>query len=213
MDKAIKKSAPKISRNSGIVIGLFIVILLFGASFVYVKARQGYNTYYTYENFEFRKVSGLWVTEIYDPDENKVYSLPLHYGPRELEDIHANPGVNKFLELAALFRGPKNTSATYVTYDPDINDSQISLAYYELSRHLDGVFAVETLPAVIHDVQFIENETIRTCENTDEPVIYLGYNSPAYVDFRGNCLVIQGEGTDLVKSVDRTLYAFYNIMK
>jgi len=216
-EKKQVKSTDEVKKSSKVPIFAGILIFIFIISFfAYSKFRPFSilpENYYRYNNFEFRKISGLWVTEVYNPKTKTVYSLPLHYGPKELEEIEANPNTIHFLKLAYSFKGPKNQSATFVTYDPDINDSQISLAYYELSQHLWTALNIETLPTVTHEVEHIENETIRTCENTDEPVIYLRYKSPAYVDFKNNCLIIQGEGTDLVKAADRALYVFYNVMK
>jgi hypothetical protein len=214
LDKKQAETKPAKSSRKW-VIGAVLVFVLIISVFAFQKIFPDglFQSYYTYNNFEFRKISGLWTTEVFDTEKKVTYQLPLHYGPKELEYIPVGKSVALFPEFAHQFSGPKKIGATYVTYDPDINDSQISLAYYELSRHMETALHIETLPAITHDVEKIVNETIRECGNSTDPVIYLSYKNSTLVDFRGNCLIIQGEGIELVKAADRALYQFYGIMK
>src|SRR3989338_547678 len=77
---------------------------------------------YTYNGYSFVKVEELWWTEI-----NKfgtLFKLPLHAGPKELENITVkgklNPQFNQGEDI-------------YVAIDPTVQDKYYSLAVSELS--------------------------------------------------------------------------------
>jgi hypothetical protein len=211
MDKEKTKGTSRIAIFAVIVIFLMLVSFF---AFSKIRPNGPIEDSYTYNNFEFQKVSGLWVTEVFNPQTKTVYNLPLHYGPKELENVEYDENAMNFLNLAGYFKTNTGKSGCYVTFNPDINDSQITLAYYELSRHMGQALNIETFPTVTHDVDNIENETIKNCEtNNQEPIIYLKYESPAKVEMQRNCLVIQGEGSEMVMAANRALYGFYNIMK
>ncbi|MBW3011759.1 hypothetical protein KY311_01100 [Candidatus Woesearchaeota archaeon] len=167
--------------------------------------------YYTYNNFEFRYVDKLWVTEVYDKKTETVYRVPLHYGPKDLLDIEVDKQMIYFLTEVSKYKGPDNRSAVYVTYDPDINSSYVTLSYYELMQNLRDTYGIITYPTFTKEVDFIDNETIKTCDS-EEPVIYLRHTSPAYVDYSSKCLILQGENEDMVKATDRALLLLYGIM-
>ncbi|MEK6869440.1 MAG: hypothetical protein AABX74_04375, partial [Nanoarchaeota archaeon] len=57
------------------------------------------------------------------------------------------------------------------------------------------------------------NRPIITCDNTDKLVLYVKEANNSGVYFDDNCIVIEGNGFDLVKGVDRVLYDFYEIIK
>jgi len=201
------------------------VIVLFVASFISFKLLNKpeviqtdngiitiYNkNYYTYNGFEFRYSDKLWVTQIYEPGKKNLYTVPLHFGPKDLLDVQVDKQMISFLDEMRLFRGPDNRSAVFVTYDPEVNSSFVTLSYYELSQNLRDTLQIKTLPTLTKESDAVENETVKIC-NGKEPVIYLRYLNPAYVYYTKNCLVIQGEESEMIKAVDRALLQFYGIM-
>ena len=70
---------------------------------------------------------------------------------------------------------------------------------------------IKTLPTFTKSVPSVQNATIKTCDSK-EPVIYLRYLNPAYIDYNGSCLIIQGQDYEMIKAVDRALLQFYNVM-
>ena len=50
-----------------------------------------------------------------------------------------------------------------------------------------------------------------TCENTNDLVLYVLQDDEPSVTLDDNCIIIKGNELDLVKAVDRLLFAFYEI--
>jgi hypothetical protein len=225
--EAPKQQDPKSTSRGGKFVLIFIVVIvvLFVASFItfkvmnkpqVIKTEAGiltiYNDkYYKYNNFEFRYTDGLWATQLYNPSTRSMYNVPLHYGPKDLMDIQVNKQMIRFLGQMQNFRGPGNVSAVFVTYDPEVNSSFLTLSYFELSQNLRDTMMIKTLPTLTRAFPSVQNATIKTCDS-NEPVIYLKYVNPAYIDYKGSCLIIQGQDYEMIKAVDRALLQFYNVM-
>jgi hypothetical protein len=223
---AVPKKKKQNKPTSKVAIFAVVLVAVFILSFVgfkLVKQPEVINTgnailtiytdtYYTYNNFEFKYIDKLWVTEIYHPGSQTQFRIPLHYGPKDLLDVEIDKNMISFLGEISRYRGPDGKHAVYVTYDPDVNSSFLTLSYYELSQNLRDTIGVVTYPTFTKEVDSIENETIKTCDSP-EPVIYMRYTNPAYVDYEGNCLIIQGEEHELIKAVDRALLQLYGVMQ
>ena len=57
------------------------------------------------------------------------------------------------------------------------------------------------------------NVPVVTCSDKDKIVLYIKEADKFRVYYKDNCIVVEGNGLDLVKGVDRILYNLYNIMK
>ena len=53
----------------------------------------------------------------------------------------------------------------------------------------------------------------RTNDDDDKLVLYIKESERFRAYYNGNCIVVEGNGFDLVKGVDRILYNLYNIME
>ena len=53
---------------------------------------------------------------------------------------------------------------------------------------------------------------IVTCDSTEDIVFYVKQADVNKVEYRGNCILIEGNGLDLVKSTDKVLYNLYGLM-
>lgn len=208
-------------KNKGKIIYITILAIIIIAflivSFVFPQTGEAIfnlfkKDYYTYNNYEFHYVNGLWITEIYDQFTQTVYRVPMHYGPKELEDIEVNGNVNLILKEISQFRGPNNKPTVFVTYDPEENTSKLTLAYFELHQNIGTTFGIDLLPTITHDIDTVENATIVTCESTSKPVIYLKMGSPESVSYEKGCVIIQGQDEGIIKSVDRFLLNIYGVM-
>ena len=57
------------------------------------------------------------------------------------------------------------------------------------------------------------NFSIKNCENTEEPVVYVKLDEEAKVVGDGSCVTIQGSGEDLIRATDRLFYIWFGVMK
>ena len=156
-----------------------------------------------YNYFEFEEIGGLWQTNIQLKDQ--LYQATFRFNPEQVEDIYVEGNFS-------LVKSP-----IYVTFDPDADSEKfkyLALASSELSLNLirglnltlEGACTKNVTDACI-------DRQIVTCADTDKSVIYLVSNPPTQITLQENCIVISGEGFDLLKSVDRLLFKWYNIMK
>lgn len=166
-----------------------------------LKPEEGY----VYKGYSFVWANDLWYTQV--QAGNTIISIPLHYGPRELEGI---PMTGKF--DTELFN---SMPSYYVTFDPLGSDfSHVALAVGELNQNFVKTFG--KMPVAACD----KNETaackarpVITCENTKErPVVYIKEEDETKIIFDGNCMIIQGRGLEIVRAVDKVLMMFYGIL-
>ena len=192
------------------------VLLIFSLTFFYLyNMRQSQLTndnYYTHDNFVFVKKGALWVTQV--QAGNRLYTVPLHYGPRDLEDVKIE---------GAFTRRFANASYLYITIDPlpgteiqgeEQKESQMGLAAAELSIVLAQ--AINRMPIAACTANVTEGcvgRPIVTCERYGEPVIYLREGGDAAVTLNGDCIELSGEGSDLVRATDRLLLFWLGVMR
>ncbi|MFH1182550.1 MAG: hypothetical protein V1702_06330 [Candidatus Woesearchaeota archaeon] len=193
----------KTTRN--FIIAVVIVILAFIAVFALYKYYAGMdnNPKVTVNGFVFEFYAGLWNTQ-WQRDGN-IYNLRLHYNPKQVED----------LELTGNADVRFNQPETYITFDPsEENLSYVALSAAELSLSMTNAFNITPVAACS------ENKTdacsvrpIINCENNNASVIYLKNQAPTLLEFRGNCLVLQGQDVELLRATERFLYSWYRILR
>ena len=159
---------------------------------------------YMYNGYSFVKYGGLWYTQVQN-EKGTLFDIPLHYGPKELEDIVvAGDITEEFLK-----------QSLYITFDPLGSTLQyVALSSAELSLSLVNGFGLEPIAACD------KNETsacatrpiISSCKD-DKAVVYLREAEKISVVMNGNCVMLQGEGEGIVKATDRFLLRLYSIMK
>jgi hypothetical protein len=182
-----------------IVVGIFL-ILIFASRIVDDEGSE----HYTYNAFEFVKVGNMYQTQIQLlGKEQNLYNLEFRHGPKELEDIPIIGEPKYFL----------NADAMYVTFDPtDKNLSSIGVATSDIQMNLARVLEKSLVAACTQNSTGCENASIKTCDNTDAPVIFVRHDPVALVEQKDNCLIVQGKGMEVVESADRLLYYLYGIM-
>jgi len=169
-----------------------------------LKAEQGYiyKDAYSFVNFD-----NLWYMQLKSPQGTRLYNMALRYGPRDLEDIKIKGRLNsKLLD---------NATDYYVTFNPTgANFSHVALAAGDFNQHMVNVFF--KMPIAACD----KNETLAcsirpiiTCENKEKIVLYIKEANKTNVYYDDNCIVVEGNGFELVKGVDRVLLNLYGIME
>lgn len=181
------------------VIAIFIV---FFVSFKFFSGEEDYETL-DYNFFEFVKIDNIWYTE-WQKDET-VYTVSMRNHPSEVEHVPVEGSLDESF----------NQPEVYVSFHPQKgNFTVLSLAAGELSLSMFRALGVKPVAAcMVADNETCSEQPIASCADEDTPVIQLVNEGSAAVILEGDCIQLQGEGMDLLKSVDRLLYQWYGIMK
>lgn len=158
---------------------------------------------YIYEGFSFIKADGLWWTEVKVPD--RLLKIPLHFGPRDLEEVKVTGSLNPEFNLG---------SDVFIAINPLVMDKYYTLAISELSFNIVQGLNKNPVGSCTSENYACDNRTIISCANNPDnmPVIELDLNETSKIELNGNCIMIAGNGLDLVKAVDRLLYQWYGVM-
>src|SRR3989338_6900609 len=229
--KAEENAAPepqepiKKSSERPLIIGIAIIIILFIGVVSYsffqkeepktleelhvlnfqgkLKPEQGY----VYQGaYSFVHFDNVWYTQLQSPKGTRIYSMALRYSPKEVEDIVIEGLLDKqFFDSQSEF---------YVTFNPTGTEfSMIALAVADFDTHMTKVF--EKIPVDACDrneTEICQSRPIVTCADTDKLVLYIRESGRFRTYYNNNCIVVEGNGFDLVRGVDRILYNLYGIM-
>ncbi|MBW2995817.1 hypothetical protein KY332_00795 [Candidatus Woesearchaeota archaeon] len=160
---------------------------------------------YVYNGYSFIYFDNLWYTQV-ARDGDTILDIPLHFAPRELEDISIIGEINWQLEEPEV----------YLTFDPDEKSyTYVTLSIAELSLNLAKGMEIKPIAACSKNLtSACENRPIVTCENKDKAVIYMKQGEgEGEVNLKENCVEIIGKDWELVKATDRFLLQWYNVME
>ncbi|MFH1409278.1 MAG: hypothetical protein ABIH34_05200 [Nanoarchaeota archaeon] len=160
---------------------------------------------YIYNGFSFVYSTGSWFTKI--RKGNEVYGIPLHYSPRDVEDIPIEGKLGPGFGSADTF---------YITHDSDDPSiGYIAVSGGELGVTLVTIFGVPPLYTCSTnesiDCQGLEYP-VGGCE-LDGSVFYLRTSSSPQISLGNNCALIEGNELDLVRAMDKFLFVLYGIME
>lgn len=208
------KEARNLLLIIGAIIGLFVLIFA-GSYFLTTNkkvdtltgmhaknlAGEGGENNYIYNKFSFININGLWYTQV--QSGSNLFDVPLHYGPRDLEEI---PVIG---ELDKEFYGKD----LYVTFNPvDKNLQYIALASAELSVNLAKAFGIiPTAACDRNETETCKTRPIITCEN-NEPTMYIKQGEKAKITLKGQCATIEGKDMEIVQAADKFLLKMYGVM-
>ncbi|MEK6984523.1 MAG: SHOCT domain-containing protein [Nanoarchaeota archaeon] len=216
---------PKKSSEKVLIISIAVIVLLFLAilfitifnkpepkpleelHILNLKGKLKPSQGYVYkEVYSFVTMDNLWYTQLKSPKGSKLYSLALRYSPRELKDVPIEGNLN-----SEFFN---NQSEFFVTFNPSEKDfSYLGLAVADFNTHMAQVFEKKPIAACDrNETEACKSRPIVTCEDKDKLVFYIKESDKFRAYYNDNCIVVEGNGFDLVKGVDRILYNLYNIM-
>ncbi|MBW2968988.1 hypothetical protein KY314_02635 [Candidatus Woesearchaeota archaeon] len=209
LDKALEKepdtnkATKKFYVILAIIFVLFFAFVFLGIKWIYPEADENYPTI-EYNGFELEKIGGLWHTDWVK--DGKTYRISLRYNPQEVEEIPVFGAITKTF----------NQHDVYLSFDPT-SDSQefkyTALANSELSLSLITAFGKNPIASCIkNETEACIDRSIVTCENYNKSVIIVAPNGDPAVIMKDNCIILKGEGLDILKSVDKLLYTWYRIM-
>lgn len=229
--KKIEKKEPKpeekIEKKSDkILIYSLIVLFIIIAAFIIIRFLQqpksltlddlnqlniegklGPEQGYMYKGvYSFVKLGGLWYTQLKSPSGRALYNIPLHYTPRDLDDLTIEGGINEIFSDA---------EEVYITFNPLGSDlTHVALAIGEFDQSLITGFGKKPIGACDrNETVGCKNRPIVTCEDEDKAVVYFKEDEKTKILFKGNCIEIHGIGLELVRAVDRVLMKWYKIME
>ena len=207
------------------IIAIFAVILIIPAVFekeplsITEMHIENYNkepseTNYIYNKFSFLKLPDertkrlFWYTQY--KSDNEIYDLPMHYGPKEVENISIeviNPTENK-----------NYSNILYITATPadeNVSRGYLGIAISEINEKFTTIKRYNILSAYSKNNSFTqEGIAIVTCDNSEEHIVFQleDNKTEAKVLIDGNCFIIQGHNESLIRAADRLIYRFLDIM-
>lgn len=226
VEETNKEDEPKKSSEIILVASIVVVVLLFGALIAFsvyhkqrpktleelhilnLKGKLDASQGYVYKGaYSFVTLDSEWYTQLISPKGTKIYSLALRYSPRDLKDIVIEGTLN-----TELF---DSHTEYYVTFNPTGKDfSYVALAIADFNTHMMQVFEKRPVAACDrNETEVCKTRPIITCEDSEKLVLYIKESDRFRTYYNNNCIVVEGNGLDLVKGVDRVLYDLYNIME
>ncbi len=197
-------------ENESTLMKVFLIVLFFAiisgmvyAGIAFRTPKTQSNNAIKYNNFEFYQTDIGWGVDWQNSDQ--IYKLQFRNLPSEVETV---PMVGKLND--DFFKG-----YLYITFDPKEDGLQnLTLATGELSLNLARGLDYNLIASCTSsNNSACADRPVVSCKNTSQPIIYLVEKSPTLVNLSGNCITLQGEGKDLIKSVDKLLYVWYRIIK
>jgi len=157
---------------------------------------------FVYNGYAFAKIDNMWWTRW--KSGNKAYNIPLRFNPRQVENVTIDGELDKRFTANNL----------YITFNPDEERfTYLALAAGELSLNLVTALNATPIAACItNSTDTCSTRPIVSCQNEDKAVIYIREANETAVLLNGNCMVVQGNGMEIMRAVDRVLFIWYGIM-
>ena len=225
LNKAESPEEPKKSSEKALIISIAVIALLLISIFAFtyfykpkpltledmhvlnlqgkLKPSQGY----VYKNvYSFVTLDNMWYTQLKSPKGTKIYDMALRYSPKDLKLISIGGALD-----TNFFN---NQTQLYVTFNPKGREfSYVSLAVADFETHMSKVFEKNPVGACDrNETEACKTRPILTCNDTDKLVLYIKESETFKAYYNNSCIVVEGNGFDLVKGVDRVLYNLYDIM-
>jgi len=180
-------------------------VLFFAASRFFSKEPEFPSV--EYNNWEFTKMAGMWWFEWQKGEI--LFTVPLRFNPYEVEDITMQGEFDR--EAFNL------QDHVYITFDLSNETGQdftiLALAAAELTQNMATAIDRTPVAACTNSMgDACIERPIKTCENTNEPVIYLKEGGETKITLESSCVIVQGSQFELIKAVDRVLYSWYGII-
>lgn len=160
---------------------------------------------YNYNGFNFVKIDDVWNTELIN--NNRRLTIPLHYGPKDVENITIEGTLDSRFNNAKLVN---------IAFNPlDSNLTYVALANGELTLSLARAMYLNLKAACTqNETTPCAKQPILSCDSDQErAIIELRQANETSVQFKGNCILITGRDWELIKAVDRLLLRWYRIME
>ncbi len=166
-------------------------------------------TIYTHGPAVFRLWGDVWNTVI--QKDGKQVITTFNYRPDQLESVNNTNLYGDYPYFVSEFLPHK---PLYITYDPkDTNSAYLHMAVQELKDNLPVALDKEVALAC-------SDPTKEECQGLTEIHGCMSPESKVYVReapmtavlYKKNCVIIQGQGEELIKATERFLFTAYGIL-
>lgn len=190
-------------NNKILMVSIAFILFVFVVIFSFKYFNQPKTEIITYNAFTFEKKGDMWFTEWVRQDKQS-FVVPFHFNPKEVEDIPLEGRISQEF----------GQDTIYLTFDPDEVDlNYVGVAFGELSFSLVQVFEILPNASCTKNYTGCEERPIVTCDDLDKTVIYVKQSNKTRVLLKGNCVVVEGHGRDIIRASERLLFGMYNIMR
>lgn len=167
---------------------------------------------FIYNDYSVVSYDGLWYTKV--GAQGKTFTIPLHFSPKEVENIEFEGSIGDFVDYLGKHPLKGHRPAAYTTFDPTIEaQNYTALANAEFVFNTIQTLGLALFPGCIkNETDGCRDVEIIQCNNTNATVIFLDQTGESGVKIDNNCVIMSGDGFDLVRSVDRFLYSLYGVM-
>jgi hypothetical protein len=172
---------------------------------------------FIYNNYSFLKLPDtrtsreFWFTQI--RINNRVYDIPMHYNPKEVEDIPVEVRNVR-----------KNSSYTqiYITVEPVAPNISKQYAALSIAEFSEKITKIKNIPlkaaCTINYTDTCDYRPIIYCNSTEAKNDSLIFKfddrvNDTKITIDDNCVIIEGVGENLIKATDKMLYLLIGIMK
>jgi hypothetical protein len=158
------------------------------------------------DKYSFVLFDGLWYGLITAPEIEKVYSIPFHYGPREVQDI---------IPVGFLNRSSLNDYDTFhmLIDTSDEDGGFIGASILESANVFLTAYGKKVKDACTsNDSANCAGRPILACENSTSPVFYFASEDLTSVLYLDKCIIMSGRQTELLRAADRMLFDLLGIM-
>ncbi|MBU1975587.1 MAG: hypothetical protein KKG59_04250 [Nanoarchaeota archaeon] len=179
-----------------IFMAVFVVLLMVMSSFQLFVGNQDDQVGYSNYNFQLDSTSRMYLLEL----DGKIYSF--YSFPDQIDHLNVSPDVATVLQ---------KSQAVVVTMNPEAGNLQnVEQTRYEISKYIPG-----STFAVTKNVSDYEDFPIYTCNDAREfvPVIFLNVSDNFSIDFKGYCVILNANNSDIMILRDRLLYSYLGVIK
>ena len=204
-----KESQIKKRHRNNVIIGIFVaaVMIFSTVGFAILEGYQGQQGegQATYKNYKFTAIESGWQTSINIASQDVV--LNTFYLPNEVENISSqgHPLLSEF-----------SGKAIFIVAD---NDAERQAAYeynaiYDLVLRMQMACSIEESNSSF----CVEgNLPVKSCDDADyeTKIIMLqesNSTNETSVNYKSSCLVIKGQGAELVKANEKALFMIFGII-
>ena len=166
------------------------------------------NMGYIYKGgYSFVFFDSLWYTQLKTPVGTRIFNIPFHYSPRDVDNISIKGSLN--------YSNLERYKGFFMTFDPvDTNLNYIAVSIGETDQVLLNAFGKNVIAACSkNETDACVDRPIIECNSTEAPVFYFKSGTEANVTYNNNCAVISGYKTELFRATDRMLFDFLGIIK
>ncbi len=195
-EKQNRKTKNKPDKLDLFVLAVFIAIVVVVLAIVFMPKINYKLTHFSYDglNYTIERYGKLKLYHtnftVKTKEKSIVYNLYLRNDPRSLEGMLVN--------LSSL----KLSILTYLSFQPDVNCSNFTLAAIEVSKLL-AVLGVKVKGALLYNVSNLTRDVpIKNCSNTNLTVIGFALSNETSINVTDTCVMINAKCEDVVKAYE-----------